>query len=232
MKRAAIILGLILLFSVLVGTSFGKDLLIEDWEKRVINNSKWLKFGSPLPVIYSPGHNSNYAFNVNGDNWWHSGVYSKKIFSTSGVYATFWLKGNSVGSYGMAIFAGFTTSQKQGEGNLIPLSSIDVQSSSCCQAVTFNAGVGVVPFEDRQILYPGDSWHKYAIHIQTDGRVAFYMDGTLKFRSKGVIDFNSYPTTRFQIARKATFAPMLADDIRVSNPRPVPTPTPPPPPKY
>lgn len=202
-----------------VSPAFAETLFSENWEAG-INEEAWVLAGTPLPVLYSPGHESDTALDMNGDATCDSGAYTVTEFSTEqDLSAEFWLKGRATGTTGMSINAGFTdgnapTGTCSAEGYFGTLASITMTSSTLGKGILYTAGIEAF-FE----AYPGDEWHLFKIALLPDGVVKFYRDGELKFAPETTVDLSAYPVTRFQVKGKATSAvdPMLIDDIVLSS---------------
>lgn len=219
-KFIALVFVVVFIFS---GVAYAGTLLFEDWESGTIDSNAWTKFGSPLPVIATPGHESSYAIDINGDNSWNSGFHTAGTFdATYGITADFWAKGNSPSSYAQVAYIGITSNELvtsgQDNGYQI-LGRVNVSSDSDVRQISFGADAWG---EWYTVGYEDNLWHHYQIAIDSLGYGNFYMDNDLKFTTSSTIDVSGLDV-RFQGLGKAGFAPMLIDDITISA-APVPEP--------
>jgi hypothetical protein len=190
-------------------------LLNEDWETGNIEPAAWNLFGSPLPVVVTPGFNSTYSVDVNGDNACDSELRSVEAFPLRGTVLEFDGRVTATGGSGQATDVGFTSGEPA--------------SGSCgAQGLKKNLlGVVLSGVSNYNVIYTfggggdtlqetiDDQWHHYKVEILHDGHASFYRDGDLKYTSTGIVDFGAHPAREFQDKGRAVHGPILVDNIVV-----------------
>ena len=220
MKRVAVyvFIGIV----VLTGAAFGNTLLYEDWESGAISSSVWDTFGTPQPVLVSAGNGSNYAININGDNWYNSGFNSNELFdASSGLYTDFWAKSGS-GLYAQNFQVGLSTNivSPHPDNGYTTLASVGIAGDNNSKFIYFTADAWNESINDR--IFNDDAWHHYQIGIDNMGFGYFYMDGNHIYTTINQIDLTGLEL-RFQALGKALHQPNMVDNITISS-APIPEP--------
>lgn len=216
MKKAFVFL-VILLFSCSYNTLNAQEIFYEGWETGSIDPDIWLSWGSPLPVIGSPGFNSAHALNPNGDNEFGSGVISYENFTLSnGIRVEWWGKGTQSYPTWQSFQVGISPLVAEDfyydpEPNHLVYIHTGAEYNE--NYIRYGVmGLGVVFSEP----YPDDGWHHYGFEISQSGKVYFWRDRILKCETgEGVIDFSTYDDLPVLVAGRSYNDPQLIDNIAV-----------------
>ncbi len=158
--------------------------LAEDWTDGI--EARWVPFGDPLPYSRPDGGPGGGVFVSNGDQNWPSGVVSRHAFPLG--------EGLTLESWGRAPFSG-----RIYEGLMLSLSSrlppeegheqwtpgrpIKFEINGPRRDVHLYVDTDVTDAFD--LPFPADpaGWHRYALQIESDGRLAYVFDGVVLWRS-------------------------------------------------
>lgn len=207
----AIVLAGVFLFS---GMSYA-EILSEDWEAGTIDTTIWHRTGYPYPVVISPGYDSSYALDINGDNTYNSGIYQIDTFDASqGVKTEFCAKGDSSMHYAQVMYLGLADIDYQ------LIATVTVDSDLGDRFIRYNA----ISWGEYSSFtdYDDNEWHKYSILIDSLGYASFYKDDVFRFITSSAIDMENLEV-RFTGLGKAETTSMLIDNIYLEA-APVPEP--------
>jgi len=204
----------------------GIQFFYEDWENGYIDSTKWVKGGSPQPIIVNEGHNDNHSVNNNGDNWCYSALYTNSEFPIAdGLSTAFWLKcnGNGVGRLNMA---GLTANQMEnstnsqycaGEGYYKMAARVRIHGDRQTTQYIIGSVEDGKTIASKTVDLFDNEWHKFKIDITSEGQVKFYRDGILVFAPSDKLDSSNSTSFRFQHFGKACVDDMLCDNITIST---------------
>lgn len=193
-------------------------LFFEDWESGNISSNIWQQWGSPLPTIADTGYNSEYSFDPNGDSWCESGVHSVQTFSLENTVLEFDGVMTTSATYHQDLRVGFTKNTLQAgdcpEGGYEQLAYVHIKGGENRYWVQYRLQKDTAEVFEEDL---DNSWHHFSMHVQADGKVAFYRDGNLVYRTEGSIDFNEFPNQRILVYGRSYYGPVYADNITLST---------------
>lgn len=205
---------------IFLSPAFAEVVIEDDWESGVIDGSKWQVFGSPTPSLVSPGYNSNYAFDPQGDGSWGSGVNAiMKLSLPNGWSISFDAANITATSYWQGAHVGFSRNP-QGDGLTnwyVDIGIIGETEGGRWPWPRFVRYYADGEYYDEPI---DEAWHHYEIKSLPDGRVAFYLDGSLRYESQNIIEINS---ANFFVEGRSYAGPVLVDNVLVQTSNTPPT---------
>jgi len=215
--------------SVLPGRSGGNDevpresLFFEDWESGTIDTEIWKKVGSPDPIISTPGYNGSlYSLDTNGDGNYNSDVVTYEEFPLDWLYLSFFGKFDRLASASAWNIFSARISNKSAadisDGNHETLVRISVDycdTSGKRGAVVYDVK-GEIHKEGEYFV--DIAWHYYAMNVNSNGTVSFYVDEELRWTSAETVDTSvSKP---IMMSGRSAHEPHYIDNISVSRPVP------------
>lgn len=198
-KVRILVLSTLLLF-VYVALAQCTPLFLEKWESGVIDPAKWKSWGSPAPVLVTGYGIGSWAIDLNGDNYWGSGVVSYASFdmTVSGRFLRFMARPHAGGEppigYGQYIQIGLSCVQAGDwpDDGSAPWESgvpVYIQIANAYDPPVFNVRVGpehtAIPYDPALIH---GVWRCYSIGINPDGTVTFWLDSSPIYVSTATID--------------------------------------------
>ncbi|MDQ3515943.1 MAG: hypothetical protein M3403_04125, partial [Gemmatimonadota bacterium] len=185
-----------------------------------LSSSRWKALGDPSPVVVSDaGIGGGAGLVLRSDRQWESGVLGTNIFPlrpglsiSARVRAPF----SSTGQPG-----GFTLALVAAEAS----DAIDISVPQFLKmvALTWLPEAGRLAYSaDREFWSEvvrfgrGDDWYHFRIEVESDGRIAFYVEGRLRRRSNIIVAARPGDTlVQLWIAGRGTGDEVVVDDVRL-----------------
>ncbi len=186
----------------------------ENWERGIIDPSKWNIGGLLLPNIANKGYNSNYSLDINTHHWQSGVVYTQDTFSMpDGLTTTFWLKPHVCSdcdwsSVRIGLVQTDPIAYEENQYDFIVSVRLNPQTATIGYQTMDNT------FSEED--YADNDWHEFKIIVDPQGRIAFYRNGLEKAATTIPVDaITTYPNVKFQVYGEDIWGEMLIDDIQL-----------------
>jgi hypothetical protein len=173
------------------GVAWGQTVFSEDWESGSVDPTKWVAYGSPSSAIVSPGYDSIFCLDPEGDSDCPSGVYSVQTFSLQNTMLTFVARALTLASAHQRVAVGFATDELinppcDSEGGLKTLVAINVRADALNGPLRRYIQLSLATNDAPEIFQENidDQWHDYGLRILDTGHVEYYRDGELGLRPR------------------------------------------------
>ena len=189
--------------------------------ERGMSNDQWIPLGQPSPQI-SPrrGRSGSAGMDPNADREWDSGVLSRSVFSIrSGLALEAWMRAPFIGTAARsasATMALVAQEPREALDSVAPQFLRLVSISWLGDAGRIGYAVDQEVFTEPATALGDGAAHMFRFLIEADGRVAFFADGALRWRSS-VRATRPVPNSAAQLGLggRSTAGEVTFDDVRI-----------------